>query len=176
MQQFSRLDLCFGHGYPIEIVLDKAKIDLVLSGLRTVAFSPFAHLATHIVAVPETAVEDCGKTLFPAGDAFLGIGSVGNRSHSLLITLCDSAHIIGTPPPPFNLQHTDAGLHYLVEEVNGTEVFRRHNIFVVDHQLHIRFEVLDQILATAKLETGAAVGTVVVVVEREIALAAHRHT
>ena len=62
-----------------------------------------------------------------------------------------------------------------IEEADGAKILGRHDILVVDFEFEVALFVADDIAATAELETGAPIGRVVVVVEREVAFAADAH-
>ena len=59
--------------------------------------------------------------------------------------------------------------------MDGFQVFRRHNILVVNIQLHIRLLVAHRIGTAAHLHTRSPVGRMVHLVQREVALARYRH-
>ena len=144
--------------------------------MAAVALGPFAQPAAKVVAVPKTAVKDSCQPLFPLRYAVGRVGAVGDGLDGFAVAFRHGAHIVGAAAAAFDFQNAHARIDDFVEEVNGTQVFGRHNVFVVDHQLGVALEVLDQILAAAQLQAGAAVGAVARVVEREVAFAAHRHT
>ena len=60
--------------------------------------------------------------------------------------------------------------------MNGFQVLRRHYIFIVDFQFGIAFLVFNRVRTSAILKAGTAVGRTVVIVQAQVALAAHGHT
>ena len=66
-------------------------------------------------------------------------------------------------------------MHHAVDEVDGFQILRAHDVLVVDLQFGARLGVADGVGATAQLHAFAAVGRTAHVVEAEVALAADSH-
>jgi len=68
-----------------------------------------------------------------------------------------------------------ARAHHAVDEADGLQVLRRHDVLVVNLQFRTRLTVGDEVRAAAYLHAGTAVGRPSRVVEAHVALAADGH-
>ena len=134
-----------------------------------------------VVPVPETAVEDTAQAFIPIG--YLGLD---NRCVSVLaalpsldgffVTANDRADIFRPACPTFDLEYPDTGVQHLVQEMNGFQVLRGHDILVVNVQFEVRGLIFDRVSASAHLYTSASIGTEAVVIEAQVTFPTHRHT
>ena len=169
------LDEEFGHAELGEILDAAADVDFLLRGFRTVVAAPFAEALAEVVAVPEAAVEHGLQAFVPGGHAFGGEGAVEAGLDGLLVTFGHDADVFGPAGASFDLEHAHAGVDHLVHEVDGLEVFGRHDVFVVHLQLDVAVAVAHGVGAAAHLHAGAAVGRGAEFVEAQVAFAGDGH-
>ena len=158
-----------------EVFQALAHILLMLRSRRPIRGAPFAQALPQVVAVPEAAVEHAAEALVPSLDLLGRESAVGHGGEGFLVAAHHGIDIFGRAGAPLYLEHADAGLHHAVQEADGLEVLRTHDILVVHVQFDARLAVAHGITAAAHLHTLAAVGRVAQVVEREVALAADGH-
>ena len=135
-----------------------ADVDLALGGIRAIALVPFTHQLSLIVTIPETTIEDGGKTLVPLVFAFLGKRAVEHSLNGLLITLHDGIDVFRPTGSSLDLKDADASLHHTIDETDGLQVLRRHDILVVDVELIARLIVGSGVRAAAHLNALPTIG------------------
>ena len=157
------------------IVGDLAQIDFRALGLVAVHLAPLAEPGALVIAVPEAPVEDRGEALLERGAQLRREAARFDGVGGLAVGLRDRLHVFGAAGASFNLEDRGPGVGHLVEELDGAQVFGRHDVLVVDEQLPARFQVGHLIAAPAHLVAVATVGRSVVFVERQIAFARDGH-
>ena len=148
---------------------------LYARGAGTVFARPFAQALPQIVAVPESAVENLCQTCIPLRNFLCAVAAVADSLEGFRIAFDGSGDILRTAGAPFDFEYTHAGVDHAVEEVDGLEVFGRHDVFVVDLELIACLKVGYLIAPATYLRACAAVGAGVHLVKAEVAFAAHRH-
>ena len=93
-----------------------------------------------------------------------------------IVAFHHGAHIFRSACPALNLKHAHAGVNHFVEEVDGFQVFRTHDILVLDGEFVAGVAVGHHVGATANLSACAAIGAGAGFVQTHVAFAAHRHT
>ena len=141
-----------------EIAYTFGQIALDAGGRGAVFGRPFAEALAEIVAVPETAVEDLGEFFVPAGYALFGELAAADGLNGFRVGLNGDFDILRTAGAAFDLEHSDSRVDHLVEEVNGLQILRRHDVFVFHGKFVAGLAVGDGVAATAYLSTGSAVG------------------
>ena len=169
------LDLQFDDADAGEIVRHLAHVHLAYGSRRSVSPAPLAGPGSHVIAAPESPVEDGPKPLFPLLRPFGRVRPLLDRPQRLVVTLDDPLHIVGRAGAPLDLQHANARIEKPVQKVDRTEVFGRHDIFVVDDQLLAALAVPDRIGAAAYLATASPVGRMRRLVQAQVALARDGH-
>ena len=151
-----------------DVVLDAGGRGAIFAG-------PFAKALAQVIAVPESTVEYFCKALVPRGHLFGAERAVADGVDGLGIAPHSRGHILGAARTSLNLEHAHAGIYHAVEEVNGFQVFGRHDIFVLNVQLVAGLKIGDAVSAPANLGACTPVGTGIHLVEAEVALARHGH-
>ena len=135
-----------------------ADVDLALGGIRAIALVPFTHQLSLIVTIPETTIEDGGKTLVPLILALLSKRSVEHGLDGLLVTLHDGIDVFRPTGSSLDLKDADASLHHTIDETDGLQVLGRHDILVVDVELIARFIVGSGVRTAAHLNALPTIG------------------
>ena len=173
--QGRRLDGHLGHRDLAVEVHHLAHVDLAARGRRPVGGAVLHHRAAGVVALPETAVEDCRQPLLEPGGQPGSVGARLDGPQRLVVAGHHALHVLGAARAALDLEHADARRDHAVEEVDGAEVLGRKHVAAVDVELGARLAVADRVFAAAQLAAGAPVGRAARLVERKIALARDRH-
>ena len=174
-RELHRLASEFSHTDIREILHAATHVHLLLRSVRAVVAVPLAQGLTLIVAVPEATVEDCSECCVPLVLLLVGERAVEHSRNSLLVAAHHVVDVLCATSATLYLEHTHAGAHHAVDEADGLEVLRRHDILVVYLELVARLVVGDGVRTTAYLHTLAAVGRASGVGKTHVALAAHSH-
>ena len=118
---------------------------------------PFAETLTEVVTIPKIAVENLAQAFLVCGGAFGRVGVRLNFGDGIAVNLSGESYILRRTGAAFYLQNFNSGIEDLVEKLNGTQVFGRHNVLVFDGEFFAGFEVGDFVSATANLQTAATV-------------------
>ena len=120
---------------------------------RALRIGPFAEPLTEVVTVPKIAVENLAEAFLVGGGAFGRVCVRLNFGDGVAVDLRSERYILRRTGAAFYLQYFYAGIKNLVEKLNGTQVFGRHNVLVFDGEFFAGFEVGYFISATANLKT-----------------------
>ena len=172
---FSGFDGQLCHAKVREILHHLAHQDLFLGSLVAVFFGPFAQLLTLVIAIPESSVEDSGQSFVPNIFLLFGESAVDNRLNGFFVACHYIVHILWSACPSLNFEHPHACVHHEIDEANGLQVLRTHDIFVVNLQLVARLVVGNGVRTAADLHTFTTVGRAVGVVKTHVALTADCH-
>ena len=167
------LDL--GYTQPGIPVGDRAHIHLGAGGAAAILGAPLSHLGSQVVAVPETAVEHRGKAVLHGCAEGRGEGTVGHGIGRFPVASGHRLHVVGAAGTALNLEHLHAGFHELVQELDGAEVLRGHEVFVVHVDGISGLVVGKEIAAAAGLQAIAPVGAFAIGRQRQVAFARNRH-
>ena len=156
--QFTGFHKELGNANIGEIALSLCGIHLHARSRGAVFRGPFAQSLPQVVAVPEATVEDAAQSLVPLGNFFVAECAVEAGVDGFIVAAHGSAHIFRSAGTTFNLQYAHSGINHLVHEVNGLEVFGRHDILVLNIQLIARLAVAHGVAAATNLAARTAVG------------------
>ena len=92
---------------------------------------PFSESLSLVLSIPETALEDSGKTFVPLVFSVFRECAFKHTSDSFLVASYHSMDIFWTTCPSFDFENANPSLHQSVDEPYGLEVLRTHDIFVV---------------------------------------------
>ena len=130
---------------------------------------------SQIVAIPETAIKDPAQTLVPNRYLFLIEGTFAISLDRLFITFGHETHILRPAGTPLQLEHTYAGIHHLIHEMNRLQVLRRHDILILHIQLDLAILIMHRIGTTTNLHASPPVGGSVHLMQTQIAFTGHGH-
>ena len=154
-------------------------INLALGGLRAVAVVPLGNGLAQVIAVPETTIEDTSQPLVPfvqsRQEHLSAQFGVGQRVDGFTVAAHHRVHILRTTSPAFYLEHTHTCIHHLVDETDGFQILRRHNVTVLDVQFRACLHILHRVAPTAELHALATVGRTAPVALAQVAFAADGH-
>ena len=139
------------------------------------AFRPFSHLLSLIVAIPKSAVEHGGKALVPLLHLLGRKRAFLHGLHRFLVAPHHGVNIFGRARTAFNLKDRNTGFHHPVDKTNGLQVFGTHDVLVVHLKFSAGFLIRYHIFAAALLHAGSTIGRRTLVIEREVALSTHSH-
>ena len=145
------------------------------TGLAAIDRAPFAQRRALVIAVPEAPVEYIGQFLLERRAQLCGEGPVRDGIGRPPVALRGAFYVFRIPRTPLNFEYAHAGSGYLVQELNGTEVFGRHDILVVHFQLRAGLQVGYPVAPAAELVASAPVGRGSVGVQAQVAFARDGH-
>ena len=151
-------------------------VNLTFRCRRSIIAGPFSQTLSEIVAVPETTVENGLQAFIPCCNLFISKGIFQIGFDSFFVAFHHCAHILRSTGTTFNLEHTHTCIQHLIHKMNSFQVFRRHDIFVINIQFHIRFLITNGIRTTTHLHTSTPVGRMVHLMQRKIAFTRNSHT
>jgi len=112
--------------------------------------------------VPEPAVEHFAEFRDPDLAFVRRVRAGGERVKRFTIGAGGDCNVISGSTAPFNLQHGNSGGRDLIEILDRTDIFGRHDIVVVNDQLFAGFLIGNPVGTPTGLETGSAVGRAVI--------------
>ena len=125
--QFASLHEELGYAQIAEVAHTLGSVRLDACGAGTIFGTPLAQALPQVVAVPESTVKHATQALVPLLNLLLvAVGAVDNGVERFVIAAHHGAHILGSAGTSFDLEHTHAGIHHLVEEV----VFRSLGLMI----------------------------------------------
>ena len=139
LSEVCRLHGDLSHADAVEPVADTPAIDFAAGGVGAVDFAPLPQIGALIITVPEAPVEDLGKLFLQRRRKGGGKSPVRDRVGGPAVAGCAALHVVGAAGPSFNLQHPHAAVDHTRQELNGTQVLRRHYIFIV--YIYLRFSI-----------------------------------
>ena len=163
------------HAKVREILHHLAHQDLFLGSLVAIFFGPFAQLLTLVIAVPESSVEDSGQAFVPSIFLLFSESTFNNRLNGFFVARHHVVHILWSACPALDFEHPNARIHHEVNEANGLQILRTHDIFVVYLQLVARLVVGNGVRTAADLHAFTTVGRAVSVVKTHVTFAADCH-
>lgn len=170
-----RLDRDLRDSDLVEPVGHLAAVDFLAGALAAVDRTPFSEFRPEVVAVPEAPVEDLRQPFLEPRGQLGSIGPLADGVRGLAVAARASPHIFGAPGAALYLEHLDARFDELVHELDGTEVFRGHDVFVVHDQFLAAFQVGHRVAAAADLQAGSPVGRGAEPVQAEVAFPGNGH-
>ena len=174
-RELHRLARELSHADVREILHAATHVHFLLRSVRSVVAVPLAQSLTLIVAVPKAAVEDRSERCVPRVLLLVGERAVEHSRNSLLVAAHHVVDVLCAASAPLYLEDAHARTHHAVDEADGLEVLRRHDILVVNLELVARLVVGDGVRTAAYLHALAAVGRASGVGKTHVALAAHSH-
>ena len=173
--QRGRLNQYFSDADFIEPISDFTAVNLRAGRLTAINLAPFTQPGTLIIAIPETPVEHLGKPGLQRCRIFRSVCSIAHGIRCLSVALCRAFHIFSAPSPPLYLENANPGINDLIHEFNGAEVFRRHDIFIVDIQFRPCLQVGHLVAAAAQLIACPSVGRSPVSLQAQVAFPGNGH-
>ena len=122
--------------------------------------SQFTDGLPQIEAIPKAAVKDSRKFCVPGAGEFFSPSIFSDRFKCLVIALDNGSDILVTPGSALNFENPHTRFNHSIQKTNRFEVFRTHDVLVVDFKLDIALLIFGNVGATARLNAAAAVGTV----------------
>ena len=135
-----------------------AEVNFTLAGFGAVFIVPLAHGTPQVITFPKPTIVHGRQSSFPFLKAGWSVSASFQRIQGLPVTFGGGVHIIGTTATTFNFEYSYSGFGHLVQKIDGTQVFGRHDVFVVYLKLCSTLFVGHDVRATAILDTSPAIG------------------
>ncbi len=92
-----------------------------------------------------------------------------------MITCTNGPDIFCRPGPALNFKYTHPGIHHFIQKTNRTQIFGRHDVFILYVQFYFILPVFYGICPTANLVTGTSVSRSIPFVQTQITFSGNCH-